>query len=200
MNKERLIAFTDAILAIIMTILVLELEKPAYPSVSAFWALRTNYFAYTLSFFWLGSLWVGLNSIWEEVKRVNSRVIWLNLLLLFLASLIPYATSLCSTYFYNQTIQAFYGIVVISMTVCNYFLHKALDKPNHDVKKLLYATKTYRKMLLPDIGIKIIGLILAILFYPPIMMYSVLVAAAYIITMKHIADKKRYKKMKAMHS
>lgn len=188
MNKERLVAFTDAILAIIMTILVLELDKPAEPSLAAFWALRQNYFSYALSFFWLGSLWVGLNSIWEKAEKINRAVIWWNLLLLFLASLIPYATSLCSTYFNNRVIQGFYGIVVISMTVCNYFLHKALDVPNQDIPELLKATESYRRMLLPDIVIKCIGFIIAITFYPPVMMYSVLIAAVYILTRKKFAD------------
>lgn len=194
MSKERLIAFTDAILAIIMTILVLELAKPAFDAPSAFWALRTAYFSYALSFFWLGSLWVGLNSIWGEVKRINNAVIWLNLLMLFFASLIPYATSLCSDNFSSRTMQSFYGIVVIAMTVVNYFLHKALDKPNQDAPDLLEATKTYRKLLLPDIGIKIVGLILALTVYPPIMMYSVLLAAAYIIPAKHITGKRAEQK------
>lgn len=188
MSKERLIAFTDAVLAIIMTILVLELEKPAAPTLAAFWTLRESFFAYALSFFWLGSLWVGLNGIWEDVKRISSSVVWWNLLLLFLASLIPYATSLCSEYFHNRTIQAFYGIVVIAMTVCNYFLHQGLDKPNQDAPKLLVATAAYRKLLLPDIGIKIVGLVLALVVYPPVMMYSVLAAAVYILTRKAALD------------
>ena len=67
MKKERLIAFTDAVLAIIMTILVLELEKPDAPTLEAFWELRQNFFAYFLSFFWLGSLWIALNNLWEKV-------------------------------------------------------------------------------------------------------------------------------------
>lgn len=188
MNKERLVAFTDAILAIIMTILVLELEKPAEPTLEAFWELRTAYFAYALSFFWLGSLWVGLNSIWEKAERIDGTVIWWNLLLLFLASLIPYATSLCSTYFYSSVIQGFYGIVVIAMTVCNYALHSALDKPNRDVPELLAATKDYRRMLVPDIVIKLVALVLALVFYPPLMMLGVLVAAVYIIVKKHGSD------------
>lgn len=54
MDKERLAAFTDAVLAIIMTILVLELEKPEHVTWQGIWALRVNYFAYALSFFWLG--------------------------------------------------------------------------------------------------------------------------------------------------
>lgn len=190
MGKERLVAFTDAILAIIMTILVLELEKPAEPTVAAFWELRTAFFSYALSFFWLGSLWVGLNNIWEKAERISNPTIWWNLFLLFLASLIPYATSLCSTYFDSAVMQAFYGIVVIAMTVCNYFLHAVLDKPNADVPELLAATKAYRAMLLPDIAIKCVGLVLAITVYPPLMMWSVLVAAIYILIMKHLADRK----------
>lgn len=68
MRKERLIAFTDAVLAIIMTILVLELEKPSVPTLEQFWALRHNFFAYFLSFFWLGSLWMALILIIEQYK------------------------------------------------------------------------------------------------------------------------------------
>ena len=191
MNKERLIAFTDAVLAIIMTILVLELEKPDEPTISAFWALRQNFFAYFLSFFWLGSLWIALNSLWEKVEKVSSSVIWWNLGLLFFSSFMPYATGLVSTHFYSKTMQGFYGIVVIVTTVCNWFLHKELDKPNKDNKKLLEATAGYRKLLLPDIAIKVLGLILAVTVYPPIMMYSVLIAAAYILTLKAVLDRRK---------
>ena len=53
MKKDRLIALTDAVLAIIMTILILELEKPTTPSLQAFWDLRQNFFAYFLSFLFL---------------------------------------------------------------------------------------------------------------------------------------------------
>lgn len=190
MKKERLVAFTDAILAIIMTILVLELEKPAEATVAAFWDIRTAFLAYAISFFWLGSLWVGLNNVWEKAERVDTPVIWWNLLLLFLASLVPYATSLCSTNFHSAVMQGFYGVVVILMTVVNYLLHAALERPNSDVPALVSATRAYCRMLLPDIAIKCVGLVLAIAVYPPLMMYSVLVAAVYILTRKHQADRR----------
>lgn len=190
MTKERLVAFTDAVLAIIMTILVLELEKPSEASLAAFWDLKEAFFAYTLSFFWLGSLWIGLNGIWEHAERVDSRVIWWNMGLLFTASFIPYATGLASVDFTSRTMQGFYGLVVIVMTIVNWFLHKALDRPNADVPDLLDATSNYRKMLVPDILIKCVGLILALTVYPPIMMYSVLLAAVYILSMKAYADRK----------
>lgn len=190
MSKERLVAFTDAILAIIMTILVLELEKPAEPTLAAFWELRTAFLSYAVSFFWLGSLWVGLNTIWERAEHIDTPTVWWNLLLLFLASLVPYATSLVSTHFGSAVMQGFYGVVVIAMTVVNYVLHAALDGPNAEAPELLAATRQYRAMLLPDIAIKCVGLVLAVLVYPPLMTYAVLAAAVYILTRKRAADRK----------
>ena len=191
MKKDRLIALTDAVLAIIMTILILGLEKPETPSLQAFWELRNNFFAYFLSFFWLGSLWMALNTLWEKVERISSEVVWANLYLLFFVSFMPYATGLVSSHFENYTAQLFYGSVVIVSTIINWYLHKVLDKPNQDQVELLKETETYRKLLIPDILIKCVGFILALIIYPPIMMYSVLAAAAYIITLKTIKEKKK---------
>ena len=61
MSKERLGAFMDAVIAIVMTILVLELEKPAAPTLAALCALRINFAAYALSFLWLAALWTSLH-------------------------------------------------------------------------------------------------------------------------------------------
>ena len=191
MKKDRLIALTDAVLAIIMTILILELEKPATPSLQAFWELRHNFFAYFLSFFWLGSLWMALNTLWEKVERISSEVVWANLYLLFFVSFMPYATGLVSSHFENYTAQLFYGSVVIVSTIINWYLHKVLDKPNQDQVELLKETEAYRKLLIPDILIKCVGFILALIIYPPIMMYSVLAAAAYIIPLTTIKEKKK---------
>ena len=190
MKKDRLIALTDAVLAIIMTILILELEKPTTPSLQAFWDLRQNFFAYFLSFFWLGSLWMALNKLWEKVERISQEVIWWNLYLLFFVSFMPYATGIVSSHFMNHTAQLFYGLIVIVSTIGNWFLHKAIDKPNIDQKELLEANAQYRKLLIPDQIIKGVGLILSAIVYPPIMMYSVLIAAFYVITLKTLSEKK----------
>ena len=190
MNKERLIAFTDAVLAIIMTILVLELEKPQEATLAAFWGLRQNFFAYFLSFFWLGSLWMALNSLWDKVEKISTPVVWWSLVLLFLASFLPYATGLVSTHFDSRVMQGFYGLVVIMTTVANWFLHKVLDKPNAGNEELLRETAEYRKLLLPDIAIKILGMVLGMIIYPPLVSYSVLLAAAYIIGLRHILLRK----------
>ena len=81
----------------------------------------------------------------------------------------PYATGIVSSHFMNHTAQLFYGLIVIVSTVANWFLHKVIDKPNIDQKELLEATAQYRKLLIPDLIIKGVGLILSLILYPPIM-------------------------------
>ena len=110
--------------------------------------------------------------------------------LLFFVSFMPYATGIVSSHFMNHTAQLFYGLIVIVSTVANWFLHKVIDKPNIDQKELLEATAQYRKLLIPDLIIKGVGLILSLIVYPPIMMYSVLIAAFYIITLKTLSEKR----------
>lgn len=79
MNKERLSAFADAGLAIIITILVLELEKSAHLSLSGFLELWPNYMAYTISFFWLGAMWINMHNEWYSVKRITTGTLWATL-------------------------------------------------------------------------------------------------------------------------
>lgn len=191
MKKDRLLAFNDAVLAIIMTILVMELKKPEEISISGFWALRNNYFAYWLSFFWLGSVWISMHSIWEHAEKVSRTVLWWNLIFLFFASFMPYATGLVSSHFDNPLTQAFYGIIVIIITCANWILHKVVDSANPGNSALLNATRAYRRFQLPDIAIKVVALILSLTVYPPAMMYGVLAAAGYVQLSKIIYYRKR---------
>ena len=73
MEKERLGAFIDAVLAIVMTILVLELEKPKTFDLQGLWELRTNFLAYGISFFWLGAMWVNIHSSSHLIKKVSQK-------------------------------------------------------------------------------------------------------------------------------
>ena len=125
-----------------------------------------------------------------QVSQVEKGGIWKDLYLLFFVSFMPYATGIVSSHFMNHTAQLFYGLIVIVSTVANWFLHKVIDKPNIDQKEILEATAQYRKLLIPDLIIKGVGLILSLILYPPIMMYSVLIAAFYIITLKTLSEKR----------
>ena len=183
MKKDRVAAFTDAVLAIIMTILVLELEKPSVPTLSALWELRHSFFSYTLSFFWLGSMWVNIHNEWEQIEKINAKTLWVTLVLLFFCSVIPYATDLVSGDFNNRVTQGFYGIFVMLVTLSNIWLSKTLDKADSDMPKEVMAKR--RRLLWIDIAVKVLGLIISVTVYPPAMMYSVIIAAAFLMISIH---------------
>ncbi|WP_048000798.1 TMEM175 family protein [Lactiplantibacillus herbarum] len=184
MNKERMAAFTDAVLAIIMTILVLELEKPATMTLAGLWDLRANFFAYALSFFWLGLMWLTHHNNWEKITRVNNQAAIFTLLMLFFASLFPYTTGLVATNFDNSIAQSFYGIVVLAVSFSNMGLSRSINKANDNVQLgLLYTLPDW--MVILDIAIKVIGLILAITVYPPAMMYSIFISM-FVIGLGHL--------------
>ncbi|MBQ7266529.1 MAG: DUF1211 domain-containing protein [Firmicutes bacterium] len=180
MKKERVAAFTDAVLAIIMTILVLELEKPTAPTISALWELRYSFFSYALSFFWLGSMWINIHNEWESIEKISAKTLWVTLILLFFCSVIPYATDLVSKDFNNSVTQGFYGIFVILVTLSNIWLSKTLDKADGDIPKDIMVKR--RRLLWIDIAIKVVGFMLSVIVYPPAMMYSVIIAAAFLMT------------------
>ena len=181
MEKERLVTFTDAVLAIIMTILVLELKKPTEPTLAQLWALRESFLAYAMSFFWLGSMWINLHNTWSKANIISTKVIGWNIVLLFLLSLIPYTTSLVSTYYDNKVIQCFYGVVVILISMVNIVLNKVLNRANKGNKDLSKITKKYMEALIVDVDIKILGFAIAISIYPQAMMISVFLAAILMI-------------------
>ena len=175
MGKERLMAFTDAVLAIIMTILVLELEKPEAATFAALWALKDNFFAYALSFFWLGTMWVNLHNEWHDVEQVSTAVVWWSVVVLFFSSLIPYAIRFVNVDYNSGVTQGFYGILVLLVTLANVGLSRALERANHHEKDIKDGIADSRKRLYLDIGIKVVALMITFTIFPSAMMISVLI-------------------------
>ena len=173
MNKERLAAFMDAVLAIIMTILILELKKPEAATLKALWNLRVDFFAYTLSFFWLGTMWVNLHNEWHKIKYITPSIVWVNVVILFFSSFFPYVTSFVTSYYNSSVAQGFYGIIVLAVTFCNIISLYLIEKVNKLDKELQESLKIMIRWIKVDISIKIIGLIISCIFYPPAMMISV---------------------------
>lgn len=180
MSKDRLGAFMDAVIAIVMTILVLELEKPAEPTLKAFCDLRINFAAYALSFIWLAAMWTSLHNAWHVADKVTNRTLWLSVALLFFSSLFPYATSLVSKYFMSKAVQGFYGVVVIFTTVMMILIYRSLAKDDGRESTALYMN-TVCRFLLVDVLIKTVCAVIGVLFWPPLVSIGVLAAAVFII-------------------
>jgi uncharacterized membrane protein len=93
MQKGRLEAFSDGVLAILITIMVLELRVPEKGILSALTPLWPKFGSYILSFIFIGIYWNNHHHLWQAVEKVNGSVLWANLHLLFWLSLIPFVTS-----------------------------------------------------------------------------------------------------------
>lgn len=175
MDKERLAAFTDAVLAIIMTILVLELEKPEHVTWQGIWDLRVNYFAYALSFFWLGLMWFSHHNAWHKIKKINNSTVIYSLFMLFFASLFPYTTSIVAQNYDNSTAQVMYGVIVLLVSFSNMAISHSLNVANHQkMFKALYDLSGTTVLL--DLVIKVVGLILSMTVYAPAMLYAILLS------------------------
>ena len=183
MEKERLGAFIDAVLAIVMTILVLELEKPKTFDLQGLWELRTNFLAYAISFFWLGAMWVNIHSSSHLIKKVSQKTVWATIVMLFFSSLFPYTTQLIATHFMNGTMQAFYGIIVLLITFSVLWYYQTLEEVN-DGAEMHGLNADRKKWLTWDIGIKILGLILSLTIFPAGVGISVLVTLVFIVIPK----------------
>lgn len=189
MNKERLTAFTDAVLAIIMTILVLELEKPKTMTWANLWDLRMNFFAYAISFFWLGLMWADNHRAFHKIDKISDGTVAWTLVMLFFASLFPYSTSIVASDFNNSTAQVFYGIIIILVSLSNIGISHSLNKVNnnHQFKALFDMS---RGLVAVDLGIKVLGMILSLTVFPPATMYSIFIASAMLIIVSSIHSKK----------
>jgi uncharacterized membrane protein len=113
MEKVRLVAFSDGVIAIIITIMVLELKVPHEDNLAALRPLIPVFLSYILSFIYLGIYWNNHHHLFQVVQYVNGRVLWANLHLLFWLSLIPFVTAWTGENHFTAVPVAFYGGVLL---------------------------------------------------------------------------------------
>jgi uncharacterized membrane protein len=126
MGKGRLEAFSDGVIAIIITIMVLELKVPHEPSLEALRPLIPIFLSYVLSFVYLGIYWNNHHHLLQAVRHVNGSVLWANQHLLFWLSLIPFVTAWLGE---NQAAPfpvALYGIVLLFSAIAYFILSRVL--------------------------------------------------------------------------
>jgi uncharacterized membrane protein len=115
MNKTRLEAFSDGVIAILITIMVLDLRSPPGSDLAALASLLPNVATYALSFVFLGIYWNNHHHLLHATARISGAVLWANLHLLFWLSLVPFATRWMSeTDFATLTIGAYAGVLLSS--------------------------------------------------------------------------------------
>ena len=126
MSRNRIEAFSDGVIAIIITIMVLELRVPIGASLQALRPLTPVFLSYILSFVLVGIYWSNHHHLFQVVERVSGGVLWANLHLLFWLSLIPFATAWMGENHFAPVPVAVYGVVLVCAAIAYFTLTRTL--------------------------------------------------------------------------
>jgi len=126
MSKNRLEAFSDGVIAIIITIMVLEMKPPLGAEPSALQPLFYIFLSYVMSFVYLGIYWNNHHHMLHATRRVSGSILWANLHLLFWLSLVPFVTGWMGENHFAPAPTALYGVVLLLAAIAYYFLQRAI--------------------------------------------------------------------------
>jgi TMEM175 potassium channel family protein len=163
-NKGRLEAFSDGVIAIIITIMVLELRAPHEPTPEALRPLVPVFLSYVLSFIFVGIYWNNHHHLLQATRRVNGRILWANLHLLFWLSLIPVVTGWLGESDFAPWPVALYGAVMLLAGVAYFVLSRELVHHHGQDSELAAAVGMDRK---GQISLALYAMAIAISFASP---------------------------------
>jgi uncharacterized membrane protein len=139
MNKTRLEAFSDGVIAIIITIMVLEIKTPHNTNWSALIEQLPVFFSYLLSFIFIGIYWGNHHHIISTINHVNAAIIWANLNLLFWLSLIPFATGWMGENHFAQNTVVLYASLLLVCGISFTILQICIERISRSNPKLMEA-------------------------------------------------------------
>jgi uncharacterized membrane protein len=183
MGKGRLEAFSDGVLAIVITIMVLELKVPhGEPGshageAAALFPLRYKFLSYVLSFVHVGIYWNNHHHMLHAVREVNGRILWWNLHLLFWLSLVPFVTAWMGENHFAPTTVALYGAVLGMAGVAYFALSRSLIAHHGDDSALAVAVGGDNKGRL---SVLLYAVAIPLSFVNPWIAFSMYVAVAVI--------------------
>src|SRR5215469_3148741 len=127
MTADRLAAFSDAVFAVIVTIMVLELKAPDQPAFSALWPLRPTAISYAASYLFIAIIWINHHYLMRFVGPPTLTLIWINFVHLFMVSLLPFATAwVARTRLASSPVVFYAGLFVCIDLAYNAFEHEVL--------------------------------------------------------------------------
>ncbi len=166
METERFEALIDAILAIIITIIVLEIPLASNGSWEALFEIKYEFLIYAISFMVCFNFWNYNNNIFSIVNKIDSKVIWTMGITLFIFSLLPYLTTFVAENFYIFFPQFLYGLCFIVTAILSKLISKFLKESDPaNIALQLVLEKNY--IFTMTIVLVIVGMIIGYFAYPP---------------------------------
>ena len=180
MSKGRLEAFSDGVLAIIVTIMVLELRPPEGTTLEDLFALWPKLLSYALSFVYVAIYWVNHHHLLQAARAVSGRVLWSNILLLFTLSLVPFATAWMGEHSFAGTPVLIYNVVLLLPAIAYFVLVRALIAvPGQPVALAEEVGRDFKGKV--SILIYVVALAVSLVAPPIAIALDVLVAAIWIV-------------------
>ncbi|HEY5386787.1 MAG TPA: TMEM175 family protein [Thermoleophilia bacterium] len=187
MTKNRLEAFSDGVIAILITIMVLRFTVPHGDQLGALWQLRFVFVSYVLSFVYLAIYWNNHHHMLSVTGRVTGGVLWANMHLLFWLSLVPFATSWMGEHSVDHVPTAVYGVVLLMAAIAYFILQRTIIRSQGEKSLLAEAVGRDLKGKASPI---LYAIAIAMAFVQPWVAYGiyVLVALMWIIPDRRIED------------
>jgi uncharacterized membrane protein len=187
MTTSRLEAFSDGVIAIIITIMVLELRAPAQPTLAAFVKVAPVFISYALSFLVAAIMWVNHHHLIHAVHSVTARLLWSNLNLLFWMSLVPFVTDFIGKNYHEPMAVALYGLDLFMCATGFYLLRVELIRQSrHDAAMVEYHEGVQRKNALSG-ALYLLSVPLAYVSVYASFFIFVLIPATYFLPEKRLA-------------
>ena len=139
MGKGRLEAFSDGVIAIIITIMVLDMKAPHSADLASLRAVLPAFISYVLSYLYMGIYWNNHHHLFQVVERVNGATLWANLHLLFWLSLIPFVTRWMGDSHFGEWPVAVYGVVLLMSAVAWYLECRVLLRIHDEASPITLA-------------------------------------------------------------
>ena len=187
MGKDRLAAFSDGVVAIIITIMVLELKVPHGADWMVLIGVLPNFLSYVLSFIYLAIYWNNHHHLLSTVTRVDGLILWANSYLLFCLSLIPAATAWMGENLLAPVPTAVYGVILLMPAIAYHLLQKAIIRKQGTDSVLARALGADVKGILSPI-LYVVGIALAFVSSWLSILIYVLVAAIWLIPDRRIEN------------
>ena len=139
MNKNRLEAFSDGVLAVIITVMLLELKPPHGDSLGSLGELAPKFASYALSYVYIAIYWHNHHHLLHATKRVNGTIMWANTVLLFALSLVPFVTGWMAENHFAAGPVAAYGFVLLASAVAYFVLTRCIVRHEGESSKVEQA-------------------------------------------------------------
>jgi uncharacterized membrane protein len=185
-KATRLEAFSDGVIAIIITIMVLELKAPHERELAALTRLLPIFLSYVLSFVIVAIYWVNHHHLIHLAQKVDGKILWANLHLLFWLSLMPLVTAYLGENHATPLAVGLYGIVALASSTSFYLLRRSISCHHRDDEKLCTLHRRMAKKNLIAVGIYLVAIPLAWLFVPLALLLIAAPAMMYFLPDRHV--------------